>query len=146
MNFQEFYISTISWVKESDTLPTVAKLQIYKSVILPHLTYYHLVLMALLQGLRHSQIREATGTGFAGSLSVQGSTSYLQIIKQIYLYSVQQTAPRYMYSNVQLKRNITCVPDQFVIYLYFFFVYLYFFFRNHTYQLRQTDFTLPIFN
>ena len=40
-------------VKESDTCPTVAKLQIYKSVILPHLTYCHLVLMALLQGLRH---------------------------------------------------------------------------------------------
>ena len=40
-------------VKESDTSPTGAKLQIYKSVILPHLTYYHLVLMALLQGLRH---------------------------------------------------------------------------------------------
>ena len=30
-------------VKESDTLPTVAKLQIYKSVILSHLTYCHLV-------------------------------------------------------------------------------------------------------
>ena len=41
-------------VKESDTLPTVAKLQIYKSVILSHLTYCHLVLMALLQRLRHS--------------------------------------------------------------------------------------------
>ena len=42
-------------VKESDTLPTVAnKLQIYKSVILSHLTYCHLVVMALLQRLRHS--------------------------------------------------------------------------------------------
>ena len=41
-------------VKESDTLSTVAKLQIYKSVIPPHLTYCHLVPMALLQGLRHS--------------------------------------------------------------------------------------------
>ena len=40
-------------VKESDTLPTVAKLQIYKSVILSHLSYCHLVLMALLQRLRH---------------------------------------------------------------------------------------------
>ena len=41
-------------VKESDTLPTLAKLQIYKSVILSHLTYCHLVVMALLQRLRHS--------------------------------------------------------------------------------------------
>ena len=41
-------------VKESDTLPTVAKLQIYKSVILSHLTYCHLVVIALLQRLRHS--------------------------------------------------------------------------------------------
>ena len=41
-------------VKESDTLPTVAKLQIYKSVILSHLTYCHLVVMTLLQRLRHS--------------------------------------------------------------------------------------------
>jgi len=115
-------------------IPTMAKLQLYKSAILPHLTYCHLVWhfcrasdTRTLERLQERGLRTIfrdTPSNYQQHLEKENLPTLCNRRLQdicILMYKVKHTlCPRTICNLFQAS--------------------------NHTYQLRQTDFALPRFN